>query len=351
VRFGDQPPVDSPTRVILTDDGASYFFSRRQRLQRFRLINGRDEFGLQLQTYRLETLYKLVAGGLVRKLQYPVADALSQRDDVVRYLSTLANAVLSRHAAGQLSITTRKSPLMIRWSRTHPKSSLGTPESAPAVARYLRARKDALTALRLRLTSRVRSDFLTNAERPIDPSDYQPVINRLIEQVSPEAWFLLVSEEGGEEMRDLFDQLAAVLVMVTARAELVDYLAIVWVELLVRLQHRSDQVDSEETPTAHLLAQMGTRDNGTRELIHLMASTDTARFAALRADLDEVAQGSKPGVQTLDQFLQFATDGRGELGVYYVGFLEEACRRLGVGLQTFVQGENGEGRLNMVMTF
>ncbi len=348
MQLQNQLPIDTATRVILTEDGSSYFFSRRQRLQRFRLINGQDEYGLQLQEYRPETLYKMIAGGLVRKLQYPVADALQQRDGVIRYISTLALGVLSRHVANQLWRTTRKSTLMVRWARAHPKSALGTPETTLLITRYLDAKKDVLAAQRHRFTSRVRADFRRAVERPVDQSEFQPLIDRLIEQVPPEAWFLIVSTES--DTSDLFEQLASEIVRVAVRAELVDYLAIVWVELLVHLQHRPDREESVDSPATHLLTQLSTRDDGAHDVIHIMASRDGARFAALRADLEDVMKSSHHGVQTFDQFWRSASGGNGDLGMYYIGFLEEACARLGVGLQTFAQENDGDGRLNMVMT-
>ena len=352
MRLQNQPTVDSATRIILTDEGSSYFFSRRQRLERFRLINGRDEYGLQLREYRPETLYKLISGGLVRKLQYPVVDALTQREEVVRYITTLAHGVLSKHAAGKLSQVTDKSALMVRWARVHPKSALGTPESAHAVARYLHAREETHTAVRRRLASRVRTDYQRNVERPVDPTEFDPLIDGLIDQVPSTAWFLMVSSQGDDDANDLFEQLASTIVQIAAQTELVDYLAIVWVELLVRLQHRTDQEESDEDPPiAYLLVQLSAKDNGSRDVIHLMASTDAVRFAALRADLDEVVQTSQLGVQTFDQFWRFAAGGSGDLGMYYIGFLEEVCGRLGVGLKTFAQGNGNDGRLNMVVTF
>ena len=346
--------LGQPTTMVLTEAGSSYFVRRNQRLQRFRLISGREEFGMQLRDYRPNMLETLISRGLVRTLQYPVADAVAERHDVVAFVSGVAAGFLSFHVADAGRTMLEASEVFRRWRRSYPRSAIGSPETAAAIDRVLHGRRREAQHLQGLMATRVRSILRTRADLVVDRERVDPALAGVVAQIPPEAWFFLVANPTGSAERALFDSLAAVVADAVPRTELGDYLALVWVELITHLQHR----ECADPPSqVHLLSLFeGLGDSaaaprgGGRHRLHMMAATGDAPLDLLRADLDHISDATRSGTRTFDQFYQSVDAGSTQLGLYYLGFLEDACRRLNVGYRAWVQGQEDGGRLNLVVS-
>lgn len=328
------------TTMILTEAGSSYFFRQNQRLQRFRLVDGREDFGLRLNDYNPQTLDKLITRGLVRKLEFPVHDVLQDRKELIRYVTTVTLGFFAHAAAYRLRAAMESSNLF-RHTRNSESSGV-TPDG--------RARRE-MTEL---LTRQILIHFQSNRDRPAEGRTVEPLIARFLAAVPDQAWTLLTQNRADPETRKLFNELSERIAQMVLQAELADYVALVWVELVAHLQHPPA---GDTVPVVHLLSQLnGTGLNnessrsGRSHRLHMMAATGDIQYTALKADLEEIAAHTGSGMKTYEQFYRSADTNQENLGLYYLGFLEDSCHRVGVGLRAFARGGRTDGNLNLVIT-
>ncbi len=335
---GDIPRTNSTT-MILTEAGSSYFFERNQRLQRFRLADGREDFGLRLRDYDPHTLDKLISGGLIRKLEYPVQDVLHDRKALMSYVTTVTLGFFAYTA-------TYRVQTMLTGSRLYRR----TPHSKIAVLRTDDRERRELTKL---LTRNIRSHVHANHERPPDDASTDILIARFLAAVPGEAWNLIIHKRSDPDTPRLLTALTELIGRLVTQAELADYLALVWVELVRYLQHPTS---GDSVPEVHLLSQLngaglsaGAQSHPTHQL-HMMAATGDIQYAALKADLDQIAPHIDGGTKTYEQFYRSADTDQENLGLYYLGFLQDSCRRVGVGLRAFARGGRSDGNLNLIIS-
>jgi hypothetical protein len=362
----ETPVFPEPTRLILTDEGSSYFFARNQRLQKFRLLDGREEYGLQLSEYAPTVLQKLILGGLIRKLEFPIEDIVEARRRVIDYIHILAYGLVYFHGTTVAEEVVERSDLKRGWRRSNPKSDFKASETKKAIETLLSHRGDEFKQIQAILRTRIRTEYAgiaRTAGRQIDREDQERinlVVESLLTVIPREAWFLLILNRNTKEGAQLVHDLARSLAEVVEKTSIADYLALMVVELLVHMQHHRGAIQAEngsETvrPTLYLLAQMIhiPRRSGSdrdRYRMHMMVSTGNMRFEALKADLDDLARETGTGAQTFEQFYRSAGSGNEQLGLYYTGFLEDACRRMGVSFDAFVRGDATDGLMNLVLT-
>jgi hypothetical protein len=359
-------PAAPGTRVILTEDGASYFVRRAQRLQRFRLLTGQEEFGLELHSYAPDSLQKMIVGGLIRKLEFPVIEISRERSAIMAHVAAIGMGAILRHAGAGFSRLVERSDLVRTWKRSHPRSALGTPGASEAVQRFLHSQEMQHRQLVTLVETRARAAVRQSGSATLDADRLRTLSNAVAERIPDEAWFLILTERETAAAQSLIEALAVDVARHIERATVVDYLALVWIELLAHVQQRgSRDMHGDETaeadrplPPVYLLTQFSTtsvhRADGAqpRETIHMLAATGNTRFAALKADLDQIAVSTeKHGAsQTFEQFYRSAGDGHVDLGLYYASFLEDICYRRNIGFQAFARGERHNAHLNLIIT-
>ncbi len=346
MRTTEQGHSDSSTTMILTEAGSSYFFRRNQRLQRFRLIDGREDYGLQLQDYNPKTLDKLISQGMVRKLEFPVHAIRSDRQMLMQYVTSVTLGFLTHAARIQLAQAVESSPLL-RFARRFPERWQSESHDS-ASERTLRRELINLT------TRQVLERAHSQRSHAYEDDPFKPLVGRFLTTVPESAWHLLAVMPDDAPRRSLIEDITETISRFVLQASVADYLSLVWAELIGHLQNARQ---ADPVPVVHLLSQLDGVGFDTQGLqgrashrLHMMAGTGDIQFAALKADLEEIVTHMDGGTQTFEQFYRVADTAGDDLALYYLGFLEESCRRVGLQLRAFVRGGSSDGILNIVVT-
>lgn len=349
---GTGTTVDQPTTLILTEAGTSHFVRRNQRLSRFRLLNGRDEYGLLLRNYDVGILDRLLSGGLVRRIQYRVADVFNERTAISRFITSATSGILSLSCNHHMHRELARSSLVRQWNRTRPSTPLGSPEARTVMSRILTDRPHEEAEIKSLVQARVRTRLRAQTGGTWSEDSLETRLEQCLAHVPHEVWFFLMtgmSKPGGTEL------LAGVLdkaIQMIARFELADYLALVWIELITHLQTAVAGEDRSEVGLLIELSGAGVGGDAVSELhrIHMIAAGGDRQMRLLKANLDELSDTSGAGSRSMEQFYKSAGTGQSNLGLHYLNFLEDACRRKDVGFRSFVHGDGKDGTMSVVMT-
>lgn len=353
-----------PTRLVLTDSGTSYFLLQKRRLQRIRMLDNSVEYGLQLQDYSAPVLQKLVCENMVRKLELPVADAVKQRQAVIDYTKLLVYGLLYRNSADRARSLVAGSELARKWNSAYPRSPLlpegvfSSEATASQVAKVLRAKAPAVKKLKAILVEQVRtqffaSDYAVSAQLNRDEREkINTTAQRFVDEIGPELWFLWLYFVNDPASQGVMASVAKMLAISLERASVADYLALMLMELMVRIRNEhGDQVQQDgQGTTTYLVTQLSypASRRANRARIHLIIATEAGRFHALKTDMDNVDANQR---STLEQFSKAASAGEADLGMYYMSFLQEACNRFGIHFESFASGDRRAGLVNLVLTF
>ena len=55
-----KPLLDLPVKVILTEEGASHFISKKKKLLRFRLADNVEEYGIKFNSFAPNSLQQMI---------------------------------------------------------------------------------------------------------------------------------------------------------------------------------------------------------------------------------------------------------------------------------------------------
>lgn len=346
----------APPTVILTEEGASALIQRNYRLRRFRLLNGREEYGLQVDPSDLVLLTSMLNRGLVRRVQGRFAHVVSQRKAVSHLVTTIATGFFVRHLAAAFRARVADTEEARKWNRAHPRALVGSTEAAAVMTRYLADHQAEVDTARGEIRAAAERQALRGgregggASTPRSTAEVGPRLDTVLRTIPEELWFFLASSQKQEARARLTGEISMVVLDGVARLELADYLAVMWIELLTHMQELSGDAREE----VGLLAQFNARrvDGRTRPAeshqLHMVAASGSHQMRLLKNTLADV--GDVSSAQSISRFYHAAGTDQSGLGLFYLGFTEEACRRAGVGFRSFVQESDGSGALNVVIS-
>jgi hypothetical protein len=344
---------------VFTEEGVTYFIRNGRRLIRFITSDEREEYGIRLVNFSPATVQKLMRLGFVRTIDMPVEDIVPHRRDIMDFSKLITYGMLYMQYDHEVYQDLVKSPLVSRWNRRNAKYSIdhGTRVEPRRLTPLLQKREDAYLELRGRLLAMVEHHL--DSVSSLDESERRIArwtAEKFLDALDPLFWFMLLANEGREESEALLSAAGKRLVDYLERASIAEYLALLLIELLMHLHHSTDEEDREESTGFSILWKIRKRKErqGDRGRMHIVLSNHRARYEEVQGTFKD--RSSLSADRSLQDFYRDASLSGGEsersLGLYYLSFLSEACRRQGISFESFVnQPASGQALLNLILQF
>ena len=72
-----------PLKIILTENGASYFISRKKKLLRFRLADNADEYGIFFNKFSPQSVQRMILLDYISKIEISMTEFVSAWQEVM----------------------------------------------------------------------------------------------------------------------------------------------------------------------------------------------------------------------------------------------------------------------------
>ena len=89
-----KPFLELPLKVVLTEEGASHFISRKKRLLRFRLADNVEEYGISLSTFAPLSLQSMILVDYVSKIEISMPEFVTSRQEIMDLSKLVVYSVL-----------------------------------------------------------------------------------------------------------------------------------------------------------------------------------------------------------------------------------------------------------------
>ena len=86
--------LDLPLKIVLTEEGASHFISRKQKLLRFKLADNVEEYGIGLNHFSPMSIQNMILIGYISKIEISMAEFSSHRPDLMDLSKVIVFSIL-----------------------------------------------------------------------------------------------------------------------------------------------------------------------------------------------------------------------------------------------------------------
>ncbi|MFP4331176.1 MAG: hypothetical protein ACOCWS_00040 [Alkalispirochaetaceae bacterium] len=359
--ISDRGLLTIPLRLVFTDEGITQFMRKRRPLTRFTTSDNREEYGLSLTNFTPATVQKLLRLGFVRSIDVTLDEIVRFRKELIDISKLITYSMLYMQYEHEVYQELLRSSLVTQWNRKNAKHSIdhGSRIDRRRLVPWLEKREPELRELQERVMGRV--DAALSTKSALDASErqiYRWTAESFLESIDPLFWFMLIAHKGSEESTQLLERASIRLLRYLETVSISEYLGLLILELLTHLRHAApltQETDRQGQPVSVLWKLRKRSDRkGDRGRLHVVVSGSEARFEEVQGEFKD--RGSLSGERSLHDFYRNAalTGGEGQtgLGLYYLSFLNDVCRKEGVGFESFVnQPASGQALLNLVLHF
>jgi hypothetical protein len=360
-----------PSRIILNEQGISFFMNHKRRLHRFETADGGRHFGFRFEKTGFAWLKKLLLKNYLRKIEIQVKDISASRLHVEDAVKVVFFSMFRHRINSCILESVYDSPLLRAWNRSNPKKSIGP--GMEIAEKSFRETLDSRMPGRIeelkselfhKIIKSLPSAFLETRE---DPRDLHNFVRELTTDIHSLILFVLAGSRSEDRFR-LIQNMGKVITEFIHRLDILNLASFLAIELvsaaerssLVRMLGTADDVKGIlESPERRksimkekrfrgstvVLALPTEIPQGNRRLrLRLSVYNDGADVEAerkLMEDFTERSYSFKDG-RHLEDFFKTSQRGHGvyeDTGMcfYYLTILQEQCRKNNIHLDAAVK--------------
>lgn len=377
--------IDVPVQIVLTEHAVGRMLAQNKRLGRQRLQDGAEGYGFATESMGPAAVQSMIADGYISRIQFSQVALLDHRPAVVDLTKAIVFGILYALFARESRRVLLESDVVKRWNRAKPTQTIdeNTKIKDEAVRRYLVTHRQQLVVLHQGISAPVVRELVGQVSDKGDKEVLAHLSNRYLRAVPMSAWYLMLTLFSAAEREDLINELRALLKRYLDKSDLAEYLALIVVELMVHAEYagllrqanrkQGDAVTVQQLVTNEVLRkqiqeELERRDERISLIWNLSAGvTGEDRRARLAVSLlnrgwrfnnvrDEVNTklSTRKNERALDAyFLQAATTGFDTtLGMHYLSYLDEACKRFDIHFDSTVSRTAGDSTMiNLILQF
>jgi hypothetical protein len=363
-KTGKTSMIDIPIRLIFSKAGVSYFLSNNRRLNKFRLSDNREELGIHLVDFIPPTVQKMLIHGYIREIEFPILDLQKYRTRIIDFAKLVTYGMLYMQFDTEVFSTFLQSEVVQAWNRKNAKYPIDfkTEINREMLAKFLKENSPYFSRLKKNIIEPVMSSLKREKGHNQDEIEkYYMITEKYLQHVNPLVWFLLISYQHTSEVDEILDGFRSHVKRYLKKSSVAEYFTLMLIEVLASLGQMNFGDEEAKAPVRiddkiYLLWKFKKNKHRAddRGKLHVIVSNNKTKFEEVRSSIHYRA-GQSVKEKSLETFCRAEATYTGEtnLGLYYLSFLEEACKSLNLKFESFVNYDknNQQTLVNLILTF
>jgi hypothetical protein len=339
---GKSPVIELPLKITLTEDGVNWFIRNNRKLQRFRLADNVQEYGLWLHQFSAATFRKMLVIDYLSAIELGRPEFSSRRREIMDLSKLITYEILYKRFSAQLLADFLASPLIKKWNRLNPGHTLD--ESSKFDEALLNAmiarQREHLPAIEHEIIAPLIEEVIQNPDATQDEKQIQ----------------FYLTERLLENLPKILTEIRDTIRTYLKRSRIAEYLALMIMELATNAEHAhlhrfASQIYGDEKDLdrlilnpqirSRLLARMENEEDllhltwkvsgskasiGTEHRLRVILYNRESDYRQFKQEIED-KKGIDARHKSLFDFYKENPNRRldTELGLYYLSYLHEAC--------------------------
>lgn len=378
---GRKPLIDLSPHVVLTQSGVGFFMDKGYKLSKITMADGSEQYGVKLAKVSPNSFQHMLRIGYLSRLEVARPEFTSVRSDLMDFSKLIVFGFLYRQFDQSLFDLLIGSNMIKEWNRSNPGNIIDeqTKINDSFLNQVLEDNADQVKAIRKAITRPLLERIVEDPNLQADEKNVNIFLaDKFLDHTRPFVWFILTRFNSYDEHKELIQEVRRQLDLHIRRAKIADYLTLLLMELAISAETLSmvsfaERAYGEAVDATALLFDPGKRETlikamekagtdltiawrignstvssiGTEKKLELIIYNRDAEYLELKEKVEEKMK-SGSGV-SLGHFYKSTGAGNAEMGLLYLGYLQEECDKVGMRFTSRV-GEGRNGVPSIVLT-
>jgi len=363
--------ITLPLKVILTQEGSTFFIKKKRKLLKFKLAGNVEEYGIALEEFDPATIQRLILMGYVAKIEVSKSEFITSRQEVMDLSKLVVFSVLYNQYDEFVFNQLIGSAIIKKWNRQNPANIIDekTHINEKLLANVLEKNKEELHKTKKEILEPLHNFIMSNATlEPAEKNIQLFLSEKFLDHIRPFTWFIITKfKKSEEQFAELLKTLRSSLVEYMDKTKIAEYISLMLMELIINAENTNlkkevgllfpDMKDSRDVLLdlairRRLVLELeqkqelvyvtwkiggGNASVGATGKIQITLYSKNEEAERVKASLNDVKSTDTEQNSLLD-FYKKTEEGAdpGNMGMYYISYLSEACEKVNVRFESNV---------------
>ncbi len=378
---GKKTVIELTPHVILTNNGVGFFMDKGYKLSKITMADGSEQYGVKLAKVSPNSFQHMLRIGYLSRLEIARPEFTSVRSDLMDLSKLIIFGFLYKQFDQALFDMLISSSMIKDWNRANPGNIIDekTKINDAFLNDVLAQNADQLKSIRKAITAPLLEQIATDTSLQADEKNVMIFLaDRYLNHTRPFVWFILTRFSSDIDHKELIQRTRKHLDLYIRRSRIADYLTLLLMELAIsaetlNMMSYAERIYGEGTDTRQLLFDPAKREAlmkameksntdltiawkignsssssiGTEKKLELIIYNREAEYLELKEKVEEKMKSGS--VVSLGQFYKGTSAGNAEMGLLYLGYLQDECDKVGMRFSSRV-GEARSGVPSITLT-
>jgi hypothetical protein len=359
-----------PIRIILTENGINFFIKHNKKLNRFKMADDVEEYGISLDTFAPASIQRMLLIDYISKIEISRVEFVSKRQEIMDLTKLIVYGILYKQLDSIIFKKVLDSPLIKSWNRTNPGNIIDekTNINETYLEKVLKASEENVRKVKQALLSpimvKINSDSnLLDEEKRIK----YMICEKFLSNLRPSIWFILSKFQTSRDYLILLSEIREGVLEYLDKTKIAEYLSLMAMELAINAENTNMQKYAKKAYKDTINLESLVYDQNMRhKVIREMEDKNECLFLTWKiwgkggsiasrnrlqvtlynreSEYRQIKQiiDDKKGLdlkkKSLTDFYKESPDklANTELGLYYLSYLNEACEKVNVRFDSIV---------------
>ncbi|MDR1748433.1 MAG: hypothetical protein LBR47_05175, partial [Spirochaetaceae bacterium] len=237
---GKKLVMSLPLKLILTQDGASYFIRQNKKLLKFRLADNVEEYGVSLDKFSPGSIQRMILIDYISKIEISMPEFVSSRQEIMDMSKLTVFSMLYRQFDRQVFKDIISTEVVRKHNRINPSELLDErTKMSDATLRSALMHKESLIAEAQKQILKPVYDRIAGNDslQPEEKNVMLLMAEKFIINLRPFSWFIILKffrSDGAEEMLTL---IRSSLMEFMEKSKVAEYIALMVMELAINSEN------------------------------------------------------------------------------------------------------------------
>ncbi|MBP3709487.1 MAG: hypothetical protein J6I73_03660 [Treponema sp.] len=362
--------LNLPLKIIFTESGSSYFISRKKRLLRFRLADNADEYGISVNKFSPRSIQDMILLDYISKIEISMTEFVSSRQEVMDLSKVIVYSILYKQFDRKIYEAIIHCSCVRKYNRANPAHIIDekTSISGKQLQLTLSSQNDIIEKLRKAILAPIWKSVMENKEFSIEEKNiYLLMTEKFLNRLGLMNWYIITLFHKTEGFDEMLQAVRALLKEYMEKSKVAEYISVMVMELALNSENSNVRKEARKMYQGidkidALIFDADIREKIIKELqrkgelVFLTwklggGASSIGRQGRLQVTLynkDDEFQEIKETIEagktadtrkkSLVDFYREQPEGQEgiDLGLYYLSYLDDACKKVGVKFESLV---------------
>jgi len=362
--------IDLPVKLVLTEEGTSFFIRKGKNLKKFKLADNVEEYGIILDSFTPASLQRMMLVDYVSKVEISKSEFMSTRQEVMDLSKLVVYSMLYRQYDAYIFARVLASDVIKKWNRLNPANIIDdkTHINDSFLQGVLKDKDGDLREIKREILAPMRAYISKNSALLPEEKNIQLLLSeKFLDNLRPFTWFIVTKFKGSDGYEQLVKDLRASLAEYMEKSKIAEYVSLMIMELAMNAENnnlkreakaifkgavdmnavlfdpniRRQVIDALERKgdLVYLSWKIGSRGAsvGMQGRLQFTLYNKESEYQAVKETFDERKNADLKKKSLQDFYKQLPeSEANTELGLYYLSYLSEACEKVNVKFESLV---------------